>query len=683
MKPQQQVPRNALVWMIICLFTLMAPHAARLPVWILAVYVFAAVWRILVYRGRWSLPGRRVKVLLTLSGFAGIYLSYGSLIGLEPTVALLLTASALKLIELTSRKDAYVLLFLGYFICITEFLFTQDLLIVLYSLLNVTLITTALVALHQPGEHQFNRKTIRLAGIMLLQAMPLMVVLFFMFPRIGPLWTVPAKSHTAKTGMSDFMKPGDVSRLTQSADVAFRVQFDGDIPPSSQLYWRGLVFSKLEEGAWSSLRYYDVPAAERRGQEVLTSGDPLTYSIIMEPTQQNWLYSLRYAQAGRLGVMAAADFRLFLLVPLEDRYMYGVKSWPAARLDTELSDWRRETELRLPAQDNPRTRELAQELRNGVATDGDFVDAVLNKFRTEPYVYTLQPAALPGADPMDQFLFRTRRGFCEHYAYAFVVMMRAAGVPARVVAGYQGGEVNPVNKTVIVHQFDAHAWAEVWLAGQGWVRVDPTAAVSPDRIEWGLEQAMAQEGSFLRNSPLSPLRYRSIAWVNLLRLRYDALTYRWQAWVIGFNSDQQFQLLQNVFGDISARKFAAVLLGTWALVLIPVAISLLHKRATHQLSPLDKQYLIFCNRLSRVGVDREPGETPDQLSYRARQIAPAMASRIDQITLMYNDLAYRLPADSRGGETDLLRQFTSAVARFRPRQGRMGRNKHSMARDTP
>jgi transglutaminase-like putative cysteine protease len=672
MRSQQQVPRNALVWMIICMFTLMAPHAARLPVWILAVYVFAAVWRILVYRGRWSFPGRRVKVLLTLSGFAGIYLSYGSLIGLEPTVALLLTAFALKLIELTSRKDAFVLLFLGYFICITEFLFTQDLLIVLYSILNVTLITTALVALHQPAEHQFNRKTIRLAGIMLLQAMPLMVVLFFMFPRIGPLWTVPAKSHTAKTGMSNFMKPGDVSRLTQSADVAFRVQFDGDIPPSSQLYWRGLVFSKLEEGAWTSLRYYDVPAAERRPQEVQTSGEPLTYSIIMEPTQQNWLYSLRYARAGRLGVMAAADFRLFLLVPLEDRYLYSVKSWPAARLDTELSDWRRETELRLPPQDNPRTRKLAQELRSGVASDGDFVDAVLNKFRTEPYVYTLQPAALPGADPMDQFLFRTRRGFCEHYAYAFVVMMRAAGVPARVVAGYQGGEVNPVNKTVIVHQFDAHAWAEVWLAGQGWVRVDPTAAVSPDRIEWGLEQAMASEGSFLENSPLSPLRYRSIAWVNLLRLRYDAVTYRWQAWVIGFNSDQQFQLLQNVFGDISARKFAAVLLGSWALVLIPVAISLLHKRATHQLSPLDKQYLIFCNRLSRVGVEREPGETPDQLSHRARQAVPAMASRIEKITLMYNDLAYRLPAGSRAGDTDLLRQFTAAVARFRPRQRRMG-----------
>ena len=671
MRMQQQVPRNALVWMIICLFTLIAPHAERVPWWILAVYVLSAVWRILVYRGRWSFPGRAVKVLLTLSSFAGIYLSYGSLIGLEPTVALLLTAFALKLIELNSRKDAYVLLFLGYFICITEFLFTQDLLIVLYSILNVTLVTTALVALHRPGEHQFNRKTIRLAGVMLLQAMPLMVVLFFMFPRIGPLWTVPAKSHTAKTGMSDFMKPGDISRLSQSADVAFRVQFDGDIPAQSELYWRGLVFSKLEEGAWRSLHYYDVPAAERRPQEVLTSGNPLNYSIIMDPTQQNWLYSLRYAQAQRLGVMEAADFRLFLLVPLEDKYMYSVRSWPEAMLEAELSDWRRKTELRLPAKDNPQTRQLAQELRSGVASDGDFVNAVLHRFSTEPYVYTLQPEALPGDHPMDQFLFRTRRGFCEHYAYAFVVMMRAAGVPARVVAGYQGGEINPVNKTVIVHQFDAHAWAEVWLAGRGWVRVDPTAAVSPDRIEWGLEQALAEEGSFLENSPLSPLRYRSIAWVNLLRLRYDALTYRWQTWVVGFNSDQQFKLLQNVFGDISALKFAAVLLGGWALVLIPVTISLLRRRDTHQLSPMDKQYLKFCNRLAGVGIEREPGETPGQLSYRARQTMPALSSRIDQITSLYTELAYSEQEGSAERKTELLRQFTAAVRGFRPgrRQG--------------
>ena len=187
MKAEQQVPRNALAWIIISLFTLILPHVGRIPVWVLAVYAFAAVWRILVYRGRWSFPGRWVKVAMIGSAFTGIYFSYGSLIGLEPTVALLLTACALKLIEVARRKDAYVLLFLGYFICITEFLFSQDLLIVLYSMLNVTLVTTALVALHQPGEHQFNRRTIRLAGTMLLQAVPLMVVLFFLFPRIDPL----------------------------------------------------------------------------------------------------------------------------------------------------------------------------------------------------------------------------------------------------------------------------------------------------------------------------------------------------------------------------------------------------------------------------------------------------------------------------------------------------------------
>jgi transglutaminase-like putative cysteine protease len=664
MKLEQQIPRNALVWMIVSLFALVAPHASRIPTWVLAVYVFAALWRTMVYRGRWSFPGRSVKLLLTVGSFAGIYLSYGSLIGLEPTVALLLTAFALKLIELAGRKDAYVLLFLAYFICITEFLFTQDLLIVLYSLVNVVLVTTALVALHQPGQHQFNLKTIRLASIMLLQALPLMLILFFLFPRIGPLWTVPMKSHSAKTGISDFMKPGDVSRLSQSADVAFRVQFEGEIPETSQLYWRGLVLSRLEEGAWSSLGYYDVPLAERRPQAVKTSGEPLGYRIIMEPTQQNWLYSLRYARSRKPGVMTAPDFRLFSPAILEDEFLYKVQSWPNAELEIEISDWRRKTELRLPGQGNPQTRQLAMELRGTVESNADFVAAVLGKFGTDPFVYTLQPGTLSGEHVMDQFMFQSRRGFCEHYAYAFVLMMRAAGVPARVVAGYQGGEVNPVNRTVIVHQFDAHAWAEVWLAGRGWVRVDPTGAVSPDRIELGLEQAMAGEGSFLSGSPLSPLRYRKIAWVNMLRLRYDALTYRWQTWVTGFDSDQQFTLLQNLFGEITARKFAAVLIGGWALALIPVMISLFRKRDTRQLRTLDKYYLVFCDRLAAAGVSRLAAETPDEFCERAARIVPANATPIENITSLYTQLAYA----GQDADDQLLSQFTRLVKSFRPKR---------------
>lgn len=663
MKAEQQIPRNALVWSIITLFALVAPHFDRIPVWVLAVYVFAAVWRIMVYRGRWSFPGRWVKVFLILTSFGGLYFSYGTFLGLEPTVALLLTAFALKLMELAERKDAYVLLFLGYFVCVTEFLFSQHLLIVLYSVFTVTLITTALLALHQPDQHKFNPRTIRQAGVMLLQAFPLMVVLFFLFPRIGPLWTVPLKSHAAKTGVSDFMRPGDISNLSQSTEVAFRVQFSGDIPNTVDLYWRGLVFSKLADGAWTRLRYFEVPVSERRQVEPELVGETLDYTIIMEPTQQNWLYGLRYAKSTQAKVMGSADYRLYSPVILEDEYQYRVRSWPAVRLEDELNGWRRETELKLPHGENPQTHAFAQQLRLESEDDRAFVDAVLQKFNREEYVYTLQPPLL-GDNAMDQFLFQTRRGFCEHYAYAFVVMMRAAGIPARVIAGYQGGEVNPVNKTVIVHQFDAHAWAEVWLAGEGWVRVDPTAAVAPDRIEWGLERAVAGEGSFLSNSPLSPLRYRSVIWINNLRLRYDALTWNWQKWIVGYNSETQFEFLQNWLGEINRRKFASILLGSWALVLIPVGLSLLGRRDIKRVTPMDKQYLAFCGKLERVGLVRAVGEPPGEFAARAGHALPELAADIEKITRLYSGMAYANNSSGEEPESDALTELKRAVRGF-------------------
>lgn len=667
MNALQQIPRNALAWMLLSLFTLVAPHALRLPIWVLAVYVIAAVWRVMVYRGRWSFPGRAVKFLLILSACGGVGLSYGSLVGLEPTVALLLTAFALKVLELKERKDAYVLIFLGYFVCITQFLFSQDLLVTLYSFINVLLLTTALVALHQPGEHQFNRGTIRTAGVMLLQALPLMVVLFFLFPRFGPLWTVPIKSHTAKTGMSDFMKPGDVASLSQSGEVAFRVKFDGEIPEPSQLYWRGLVFSRFEGGVWSALSPYTIPPGERRPADVDPVGDVTRYSIIMEPTQQSWLYALRYARSTTPGVMLAPDYRLYRPGILEVETRYEVRSWRETPLDLELSRWRRDTETRLPAQGNPRARALAQAMRERAGSDAQFVDDVVSRFTRENYTYTLKPGRLEGPDRIDAFLFDTLRGFCEHYASAFVFMMRAAGVPARVVAGYQGGETNPVNGTVIVHQFDAHAWAEVWLAGRGWVRVDPTAAVAPERIEWGLEQAMQGEGSFLAETPLSPLRYRNINLLNQLRLRYDALTYRWQSWVVGFNGEQQLDMLQRYLGKLDARKFAAVLLGSWALVLIPVAFVLMRRRRVRPVSPLDRAYMKFCARMARAGVRRYPGEAPAPFARRAAAQLPALAGQLAEIARLYNELAYA-PAGAGQPDRDALRRFERAVADCRPRR---------------
>jgi transglutaminase-like putative cysteine protease len=663
-KAEEQLPRSALGWIILAQFSLIVLHLERIPVWIVAVYLLAALWRFQVYSGRWSFPGRIVKALLIVTSFVGIFFSYGSLVGLEPTVALLLAAFALKFIELAKRKDAYVLLFLAYFVCVTEFLFSQDLLVVLFSMLNVVLITTALVALHHPGQHRFKLGTIRLPIVMLGQSIPLMLVLFFLFPRIGPLWSVPLKSHTAKTGVSDFMRPGDISNLSQSADVAFRVQFEGAIPAKADMYWRGLVFSTIRDGAWTSLQYFDVPTLERKQKVPETTGEVLLYDIIMEPTQQNWLYSLRYADSGSSKILSSPDYRLYSPVVLEDEYRYSVRSWPDTVIETELSTWRREVELTLPKDVNPLTREFAAGLREQHDSDRDLVDALLKKFNEEEYVYTLQPPLL-GKNAMDDFLFQTRRGFCEHYAYAFVVTMRAAGIPARVVAGYQGGEINPVNSTVIVHQFDAHAWAEVWLEGEGWVRVDPTGAVSSDRIEWGLERAMAGEGSFLSNSLLSPLRYRSIPWLNEMRLQYDALTWRWQSWVVGYDTDRQYEFLESLLGEFNARKFALVLIGTWMLVLVPVGFSLLGTRKLHRRSEEDKYYVAFCTRLAKHGIVRESAETPMMYASRATAFAPSSAVSILEITTLYSELVYSNQGLDKSGKKRLLRELARAVRAFR------------------
>jgi transglutaminase-like putative cysteine protease len=664
----QQISRNALVWIIISLLALVAPHASRLPIWILVLYAVGVIWRLQVHRGRWSFPGRWVKVGMILSGFIGIYASYGSFVGLEPTVALLLTAFAFKLLELSHRKDAYVLLFLGYFICLTQFLFSQDLLVTLYALISVTLVTTALVAIHRPGEHQFKVGTLRVASVMLLQALPLMIVLFFLFPRFGPLWTVPIKNQTAKTGMSDFMKPGDVASLSQSADVAFRVKFDGEIPVKSALYWRGLVLSRIEQGVWSGLSFYDLPANQLRPQEVIIGGEPIRYNVIMEPTQQKWLYGLKYARSDTRTVMQASDFRLFSPTLIETEFMYTVNSWTDVPVETILSDWRRTTETQLPPTGNSKTRKLSLELREEAGSNEAFVDLVLDRFKVEPYVYTLRPGLLPEQDSIDAFLFQSQRGFCEHYASAFVFMMRAAGVPARVVAGYQGGEINPVNKTVIVHQFDAHAWAEVWLASRGWVRVDPTAAISPLRIEFGLEEAMASEGSFLSTVLMSPARYRSIPVLNLLRLRYDALTYRWQTWVVGFDSERQFNLLRSFFGETTAKAFAIVLLGSWALVLLPVAMSLFRAPDIEPVRPLAKHYRIFCKRLARLDLIRRPGETPGQFAQRVEKELPDYTEQLWQITDLYNQLAYADTQRSAGNAAQNLQHFARVISRFRPKR---------------
>lgn len=645
-KEVDQLPRPALIWTIVAQALLLLPHIPHIPSWVIAVYVVAFAWRVQAFRGRVELPGRWLKVALSGAAAGGIVLSFGSLLGMEPMVAFLLTAFALKLTEMRSRKDAYVVVFLGYFVCLTAFLFSQGLLMVLYGLLVVWVLTTALISVHRPMARARDTRSMRLAGVMMLQAAPLMLVLFFLFPRIGPLWNVPLKSHTAKTGMSDMLFPGDVSNLSQSDEVAFRAQFDGDVPPPEELYWRGVVMSHLDDTVWRGLKYFEIPSALRREPAVELAGDSLSYRIIMEATQQNWLYSLRYARAEKPRLLSLPDFRLYSPATVEYKLQYQVRSWPDALLEPELNPWRRRAETQLPAGNNPRARALAEDLYRAAGNPEGFVRSALTYFRQQPFFYTLQPPLLGDSDVMDRFLFDTRRGFCEHYAYAFAVMARSVGIPTRVIGGYQGGEINPVNGTVIVHQFDAHAWNEVWLAGRGWVRVDPTAAVAPNRILYGLEEAVAGEGSFLSSSPWSPLRYRGINWINSLRLQYDALTYRWQSWVTGFDGTVQLDLLRRVLGEVTPSRSVVLLLGTGLATMGVVSWFLLRDRRRRRRSVFEEELVHFRDTIHRRGLEPLPGETPAQLAERAAERWPKDA---EQIRALYRAHAALVYGQSGGG----------------------------------
>ena len=623
MNTDAALPRRALWWLIGCQFYVILPHLTRVPLWVLAIYLGAALWRLQMHRERALMPPRWLRLLLGLAAGGAVIASYQTLIGLDPMVALLLVASALKLIESVRAKDGYVLVSLGFFIMTTQFLYNQELPVALYSVVGTLLLVVSLIALNQRPSGSISRREPLLALRMLGLAIPMMIVLFLLFPRIAPLWSVPSKNTQATTGMSDVLRPGDVTRLGRSAEVAFRVQFEDQIPPQRELYWRGMVLNEFADGAWRTLGWSDHPATERKLDKPIAVGESLKYRIIIEQTMQHWLYAMPYAQSPTAGVFEAWDFRLAVRKPLESTFAYDVVTWPESSLQPELSPWHREAELALPSNLNPLTREWVERQVNAVGNGPELIARVLSYFREQPFYYTLQPPKIDDDDFVDEFIFQSLRGFCEHYAYSFVVMMRMAGIPARIIGGYQGGELNALNNTLIVRQFDAHAWVEVWLKDRGWVRVDPTAAVAPERVEQGLEEALRGQEGFLADSLLSAYRFRSVTMVNWLRLRYDAAAWQWQSFIVGFNSDEQIDLLESWFGEIKVSWFVAVLLGSWVVVLAPLIWWMNRSRSSSERLPVEQQFAELCRGLARRGIQRALGESAISLLVRAESELPA------------------------------------------------------------
>ncbi len=628
-----------------------APHAHHLPEWVTLLAASLWLWRIYIAHRDLRLPNRWLLGAFTLAGALGVYFHFGSLFGREAGVTLLALMLALKLLETKTRRDAMIVIFLSYFLVITNFLYSQTVLFGAYMLSVVWLITLTMIGFQQRAPRIGWKTAARTSALLLTQAVPLMLVMFLFFPRVqGPLWGLPQDAYSGSTGLSDSMSPGSLSKLGLSDAVAFRARFESEPPNRARLYWRGPVLWDFDGKTWRGGNPIGGSAPEYLGL-----GDPVQYVVTVEPHNLSWLFAIDLPAVTPEGSHLTPDFQILNSKPVRNRIRYEMTSYVSFRMAPKMV--RREElqrGLQLPPAVAPKTRALAQRIRSEAANSHDTLVRALDFFKTRPFFYTLSPPIL-GSDPVDEFLFNTQRGFCEHYASAFAFLMRAAGVPARVVTGYQGGSLNPVGDYIIVRQADAHAWVEVWLDDQGWVRVDPTAAVSPQRLDSGVAAALPAE------DPVPLLAREDVAWLRHTLYRLDAIANAWNQWVLGYNPERQRNFLSRVgFDDATWRTMATVLLGSTGVVLLMLTGLLLFKLRSKQIDPVQRAWQSFCRKLARRGAARYKSEGPVTYAQRISHQFPQKAGEVSTISDLYVQLRY-----GRGSGTDDVQKLKMLVAAFR------------------
>jgi transglutaminase-like putative cysteine protease len=636
-------------WQLAALLVVVLPQYDRLPVWLLASVVVACLWRLPGVEQRVRAPGMLVRTLMLLAGLVGVYYSHKTLLGPEGGVSFLILGAALKLLESRNARDIFVLGILDFFILATAFLFSQTLLLTVYVAMALIVVVAALLV-QQQRQGVSVRHTLWRASVMVGQTIPLVLVLFVFFPRLPPIWTLNLTQGAGKTGMSDIMSPGDLVSLGQSSEPAFRVEFEGAAPPVRELYWRGLVFSRFDGRAWTQGNEVPVDWGDFQPDWSLAhQGDgqaAIRYKVTLEASDKPWLFALAFPRSSTKDVGLTRDFRLLKRTPVFSRFSYEVASYGDVPLDPAgLPAWIHKENMELPAIGNERAKAQARRWRNTIGSDAGLVRYVLEWFRKEPFYYTLEPPAL-GENRVDEFLFETRRGFCEHYASSFVFMMRAAGIPARIIVGYQGGEQSPLGDYWQVRQMDAHAWAEVWLPGRGWVGVDPTAAVAPNRVEQGA-QGLADDMAYWGGSGLGLVRYGNYKLFKQARQMIDYINYRWQQDILGYDSDDQDSLMRRLLGGVGLLKQLGMMVGMLALLAMGLLLWVLYGQRRHE-HPVDRLYRRYCQRLARSGLTRAPGESPHDFARRVALSKPGEGLRATEVARLYVALRYRPDSPDAG-----------------------------------
>jgi transglutaminase-like putative cysteine protease len=634
-------------WLLAAGLAAFAPLAPQVPLWLSGVAGLAFAWRALLAWRRQPLPGRWMLAFVSLAGAAGVLIQYRTLFGQRAGVALLVIFLALKQLEARAPRDGLAIVLLAYFLTLTQFFENQSIPVAL-TMLGTLVVTTAALANLSDAQAR-PAALLRLAGTMLAQALPFMLALFVLFPRVsGPLWGLPTDAYSGLTGLSDNMSPGAINNLIQSDAIAFRVKFDGPPPERRELYWRGPVLSRLDGRTWRQGRsLFGRGVFYRRDLD----GPSYSYTLTLEPHNKPWLFALEFPAAPPPEAIATSDFQFLARKPVRERMRYAMLSSPAVRFGPENLNVLAEA-MQLPDNLNPRTLELGARWQAAGGSDAQRLRRAIDFMRDRQLVYTLQPP-LMSAHVADEFLFDHKRGFCEHFAAAFVVLMRAAGVPARVVTGYQGGERNPVDDTWVIRQSDAHAWAEVWLEERGWVRVDPTAASAPARIEQNLAAAVPA------GDPLPWLAGAGLDWLREVRYRWWAASNAWNQWILGYNPQLQRDFLERLGMQAPDwRKMTAALAVVCGAMLLALTGWMLWRRP--RLAPEEHQWRRLSRRLARRGLERHPWEGPFDYARRVGAARPDRAGEIAAIARIYAELRYG--SGSTTGNAELRRR----VAAFRP-----------------
>ncbi len=653
------------LWVIASLLISMLPQLRSMPLHLVSLTLLPVIWRIIAEFHAWKPAPMLFRVFATLSTVAVLLATYGGLMGRRAAVSMLVLMLSLKLLETFKTRDARIVTSLSLFLCGTQFLFSQGIPMIFYI---VSCLLSSLIALMHlqrkeawenlgPAPGSGGRLFAELGfGLRLLAiAVPIGLAMFLFFPRwASPLWGIPEEALDARSGLSDSMSPGSIQSLFMDDSPAFRATFQGDLPANGQLYWRGPVFWDFDGTSWKAgFMSLNLPAEDKP--------DPLDaafrYRVQMEPTEQRWLFALDYPALVPAGAKLTADYQLLARRPVTKLREYLMASDPGFTGSLVLKNTLRDMALALPSGFNPRTSEMMNQWRLEANSAEEIVRRVLAHFNREQFRYTLNPALL-SRNTVDEFLFDTREGFCEHYASAFTVMMRMAGIPARVVTGYQGGWYNDIGSYLLVRQSDAHAWSEVWLDGRGWVRVDPTAAVAPSRVERGAMDSLADRRHLL-----------DYAWLRSVRNTFDLFQRGWNNWVVAFNSVSQSRLF-SVFGwDVLDSSKLVILMITSILVISALifflAPFLLRYPSNRTRDPVVRLWQRFVRKLERSGFKPDPSLGPLELAEKAGEQLPYLANAILSIARLYVLCRY---ADNDAHQADLAER----VKRFKPRSATAG-----------